>query len=151
MRRLSLTAIAILALLLCGCQHTHEYTEQIFEPTCVQDGYTEYTCACGHKYQDGAVPAAHKQEVLPAQAATCTENGLTEGMKCSACGEILAAQATVPAAGHQYGEWVVVAESTMTEKGKKERACSACEDKLTKEIPLLDDPNAAQYTVVFVF
>ena len=38
---------------------------------------------------------AHVEEVIPGKAATCTEAGLTEGKKCSVCGEILVAQETV--------------------------------------------------------
>ena len=35
----------------------------------------------------------HTPEEIPAVAATCTEPGLTAGVKCAVCGEILAAQA----------------------------------------------------------
>ena len=40
--------------------------------------------------------------VLPAVAPTCTESGLTEGQKCSECGEVTVAQTVVPATGHTY-------------------------------------------------
>ena len=42
---------------------------------------------------------SHIPETIPAVAPTCTEPGLSEGSRCSACGEILAAQEAVPA-GH---------------------------------------------------
>ena len=42
---------------------------------------------------------AHKDvTVLAAKAATCTENGLTEGKQCNACGVIILAQTEIPAA-----------------------------------------------------
>ena len=44
----------------------------------------------------------HKEEIIPAVSATCTESGLTEGKKCSICGDILVAQETVKANGHSY-------------------------------------------------
>ena len=44
----------------------------------------------------------HTEEIIPAKPATCTETGLTEGKMCSACGEILAAQQSIPLAKHKY-------------------------------------------------
>ena len=48
--------------------------------------------------------AQHTPEVIPAVAATCTEDGLTEGSVCSECGEVITAQEVVPALGHEWGE-----------------------------------------------
>lgn len=39
-------------------------------------------------------------ETIPAVAATCTEAGKTEGLKCADCGKVLTAQEEVPALGH---------------------------------------------------
>ncbi len=44
---------------------------------------------------------AHTEETVPGKAATCTETGLTEGKKCSVCGEILVKQEVIPALGHK--------------------------------------------------
>ena len=44
----------------------------------------------------------HTEEVLPGKDATCEEPGLTEGKKCSECGEILVPQEEIPALGHSY-------------------------------------------------
>ena len=47
------------------------------------------------------VACKHENTVaIPAVPATCTETGLTEGTKCSDCGEILVAQEVVAALGH---------------------------------------------------
>ena len=32
--------------------HTHTYTTDVTAPTCTQQGYTTYTCACGDSYKD---------------------------------------------------------------------------------------------------
>ena len=40
----------------CGTEvkpaHTHSYTETVTPPTCVNEGYTTYTCSCGDSYVD---------------------------------------------------------------------------------------------------
>ena len=51
------------------------------------------------------VECEHNIEILPAVAPTCEEKGLTEGKKCSKCGEIILAQEEVSALGHNWGEW----------------------------------------------
>ena len=49
------------------------------------------------------VPATGHTEVgIPAVAATCTETGLTAGLKCSVCGVILKEQEEAAALGHIY-------------------------------------------------
>ena len=62
----------------------------------------------------------------PAVEPTCTKTGLTEGRHCSACGIILKAQTTVPATGHNYGEWIVTKEATCTTDGEENRTCATC-------------------------
>jgi len=128
-------------------EHVHNYREKVVEPTCTEDGYTEYKCECGHSYKDNVTPAGHVEVVLEAKAVTCTEDGLTEGKKCSKCNVVFVEQQVIESEGHKYGEWVVVKESTITEEGVREKECSVCADKVTESLPLLDDPNASEYTV----
>ncbi len=96
--------------------------------TCTEDGFTAHEVCknCGEKVGYEVVKAAHKEEVLPAVAATCAATGLTEGKKCSVCNNILVAQNVVPALEHTL---VVDAPSapTCTEPGKTEgKHCSVC-------------------------
>lgn len=44
----------------------------------------------------------HEEVIMEAVPATCLETGLTEGVCCSKCGEVLTAQEVVPALGHTY-------------------------------------------------
>ena len=77
--------------------------------------------------------------MLPAVAPTCTENGLTEGMKCSVCDATLIAQEEIPALGHTEVMLPAVAP-TCTESGLTEgMKCSVCGETLVaqEEIPAL--------------
>ncbi len=46
----------------------------------------------------------HVEEIIPASPATCTETGLSEGKKCSKCGETLVAQTVIAALGHTFAD-----------------------------------------------
>ena len=39
--------------------HTHSYTATTVAPTCTEQGYTEYTCACGDYYYDNYTDPTH--------------------------------------------------------------------------------------------
>lgn len=75
----------------------HMGEAKVVAPSCTAGGYTERACSCGFavKYDEKA-QLTHVEEIIPAKEATTTEKGLTEGKKCSLCGEILLAQEEVP-------------------------------------------------------
>ena len=64
-------------------QHTHSYTRAVVEPTCTEQGYTTYTCACGdfynesytdalgHNYEDGICTRCKDADPY---SGTCGEN-----------------------------------------------------------------------------
>ncbi len=115
--------------------HTHSDTPQVVEPTCTTEGYTVYTCDCGHTYKSNPVPA--KQHSYTAQVVnpTCETQGYTVH-KCS-CGKTYTDSATRPS-GHTWGSWNTVKEATQTADGLKERTCSACEKKEQQTIGAKD-------------
>ena len=87
-----------------------------------------------------ALPLAnHTEEAVSGKAATCTETGLTDGKKCSVCGETLLAQEEIAALGHTEeilsGKSASCSEVGLTE-GKK---CSVCGEILVaqEEIPMV--------------
>ena len=118
---------------------------------CIRCGYTTYTelPALGHKAGSAATcmkpqvctvcgaelaPAlGHEIEVLEAVAATCTETGLSEGARCSRCGEVLAEQEQTPALGHLLLMTEDSRESC-TDDGILTRRCERCDHTETKEV-----------------
>ena len=114
--------------------HTHEYDQYTvkFEPTCTDDGMEERTCSvCGDKQTITVAALGHKKALLPAVSATCTETGLTEGNKCSVCGEIFVKQEEIPALGHDLVIDVEAKEATCTQSGTTEGVhCTRCDYKV---------------------
>ncbi len=90
------------------------------------DGTHAATCsACGTK-----VTEKHTEVAVPGKEATCTEDGLTEGKKCSTCGAVTVAQTVIEKKGHTEVVTPAVA-ATCTEDGKTEgKACSVCGEVL---------------------
>lgn len=115
------------------------------EASCMEDGNIEYwICSKCHKLfsdtegqneiteADTVIGATgHIEEILASVEPTCTETGLTEGKKCSVCGEILVAQEEVAALGHDYVARVV--EPTCTVGGFTTYTCSRCGDSYTAD------------------
>ena len=87
-----------------------------------KDDNGDYHCdVCGEN-----VCASHVLTAIPAVPATCTATGLTEGTKCSACGEIVKAQEVVPMIDHNVS-YVEVKEPTFTAAGCNEHyKCNDC-------------------------
>ena len=65
------------------------------------------------------------------QEPTCTENGV-KTYTCE-CGDSYTE--TIPATGHNYGDFVVTKPATCTEDGIKTKTCANCNDKITESIP----------------
>ena len=89
----------------------------------------EYDADCNNEGCDFVreVACRHSNtEILAAVEATCTTAGLTEGLKCKDCEEILTKQETVSALGHKYTP--VVTAPTCTAGGYTTYTCSACND-----------------------
>lgn len=61
--------------------------------------------ACGIPEGEQSLSHTHTIVTIPAEEATCTETGLTEGEKCSTCYEIIIEQQTVPALGHEWSNY----------------------------------------------
>ena len=86
------------------------------------DENKDYVCDVCHE----ELCTEHQEVVVPGVDATCTNSGLTEGKKCSICGDVLKAQTEIPALGHSYN--AVVTKPTCTEAGYTTYTCSVCGD-----------------------
>ena len=130
--------------------------------TCGNCGYTTYAeiPALDHNYVDGVCtrcgvadpdaqptpggtdepdePHVHTEVADEAVAPTCTKNGLTEGSHCAVCGEVIVAQRTVPALGHELSYHAGQA-ATCTQAGwNAYETCGNCGYTTYAEIPALD-------------
>ena len=97
------------------------------------------TCSLCGKTEGEAL--GHIEEIIPAKAATCEETGLTEGVRCSRCGEILVEQQVIPALGHNYTS-EVIKSATCTEEGLRRYTCTRCGDTYDEAIPVLAHSQA---------
>ena len=103
------------------------------------EGCIEATIKYGYANEAGNVGLIHTEETVPGEAATCSATGLTDGKKCSVCGETLLTQAEIPMLEHTEetvpGEAATCTEAGLTD-GKK---CSVCGETLEnqQEIPAL--------------
>ena len=107
----------------------HSFGEWVVtkEPSAYELGAKRRDCKNCDVFETDIVSAtSHSHDsweliTIPAVDPTCTETGLTEGKKCSECGEILLAQQTVAAKGHTYTS--VVTPPTCAERGYTTHTC----------------------------
>lgn len=111
---------------------------RVSNPTCTQTGLETSVCTrCGETIERIIPATGHTEEVIPGTPATCTEAGLSDGVRCSVCGAVLVAQEEIPAKGHTYGETVVIEEASCLRDGKQESVCEDCGETVTEKIPAL--------------
>ncbi len=78
-------------------EHEHSYSAAVTAPTCTEQGYTTYTCACGDSYKDSYTEAkGHNYGLIETKEPTATEAGY-EKYDCERCGDIK--EIVLPATG----------------------------------------------------
>lgn len=109
------------------------------EATCTKEGKKISVCQnCGDTQTETIPAPGHREEIIPAKEPTCEEPGLTEGIRCSVCGEILKEQKTEgEATGHNFGEYKTTKAATALNTGVKTRTCSICGKEEIITIPKL--------------
>lgn len=74
----------------------HQYEVTYTPPTCIEKGSNRYHCTvCGSFYDEELSPLGHTEITIKGHAPTCTDTGLTDGVKCGICNETLTAQQTI--------------------------------------------------------
>ena len=100
----TILCLCMIGLTACKKKHEHSYTKKITPATCTTAGFTTHSCSCGDKFTSDEIPSlGHTEISLEEKPATCVEDGLTAGVKCSTCNEILVTQEVIQARG-QHGE-----------------------------------------------
>ena len=129
----------------------HSYGDwvEVTAPTSEATGLSERTCEhCGKKEQktldklppEDPCAKGHTLVTDAGKAATCTEEGLSEGQHCSICGTVTKSQQIIPATGHSYGDWIQVQAPTYDATGLSERTCASCGNKEQETIAKLERP-----------
>ena len=100
--------------------HEHNYVKgNVTQPTCEDEGYTTYACACGESYNDDIVPATGHNYQSVVTNPTCEDKGYTTHT-CSACDDTYTDNET-NALGHTY-----VYQGIDTTNKKANYTCSRC-------------------------
>ena len=123
-----------------GCVK-HEYGEWVVlsEATCTTEGKQERKCKHCEAVQSEVIGILdHSLEKVPGYEATCTEKGLTDGMKCTVCGLVTEEQKDIAALKHKYGEWEVTKQPTCETQGTRQKKCTRCNDTKRETLDYAD-------------
>ena len=102
-------------------KHAHNYSKEVVNPTCLEQGYTIYLCSCGIIFNEDYVDSlGHDIIIDELVEPTCVNTGLTEGSHCSRC-DYVVEQVEIPATGHTYE--IVITNPTCLEKGYTTHTC----------------------------
>ena len=126
----------------------HSYSTVVTAPTCTEDGYTTYTCACGDSYTVSIPVVPHTEELIPAIEATCTSFGVTAGSKCSVCGSFIDIPQGIPPKPHTPIPLKAKA-ATCTADGSYDNVvyCTECKVELSRETTTVDALGHTEETI----
>lgn len=119
--------------LLCACGSTQR-------PAAGNTDFSKTTSYTTRSDTTGTVACRHVTVTDRAVAATCTEDGLTEGAHCSKCGDVLVSQQVVSAPGHLYGEWSEPRQDWQ-KQWVRSRFCKGCGKEDSKLLGIAANSN----------
>ena len=113
----------------CKNDETHTYTEEISANGHKDSDINGHCDVCGKNICEN-----HEEATESGYAATCTEDGKTDRVYCSICGDTITASEVIPAIGHDMIVDDAVAP-TCTATGLTEGShCSRCDHKVDQEV-----------------
>ena len=113
----------------------HNFKTRIVNPTCEEEGYTEYICqTCGYSVKDHYTSKlGHDYKIVDQKDPTCEEEGYISYV-CQHNPNHTYTE-SVPATGHDFGDWYVTLEATEETNGEIRRDCKNCDYYETHVIP----------------
>ncbi|MBQ9161651.1 MAG: MerR family transcriptional regulator [Clostridia bacterium] len=122
------------------CKHEwSEFTTEL-HATCSEEGRLARNCTkCTATDMARVEKLPHTEQIDAPTDPTCTKTGLSEGVHCSVCGEVLTAQSELPVLSH-IPQAISATEATCTSTGLTDGSeCAICGKvlKAQKIIPLL--------------
>ena len=87
----------------------------------------------------------HEKVSINGSGESCTNTGLSEGVKCSICNQVLVPQEIIPSKSHDWSEWKTTTSPTCTANGVETRIC-ACGKKETRKIDMIGHDYKAVVT-----
>ena len=129
--------------------HIHAFEEWMTtkKASCTEDGTAVRYCSCGEMQTQNIAAYGHTEVIDAAIAATCTEEGKTEGKHCSICNVALIEQIAVQPLGHQYNNGEITKKATCIQNGVKKFTCTVttCGHSYTEAYSL------SQYTATQIY
>ena len=151
----------------------HRFVKTSVESSCTENGSTVYTCSrCRYSYIETEITAkghnmsaatctepatctdcghtegealGHTEVADEGMPAFCNQEGYTDGSHCSVCGEVIVAQETIPALGHNL-EYFEAKAPTYTSVGwEAYEDCTRCAYTTYVEIPKLETPTITDF------
>ena len=107
-------------------QHTHFYASSVIEATCDFDGYTKYTCECGHEYNDNFVNrlnhsfTSYKQNNDATCFSNATETAICDRKGCQQTNTRSIPNSTI---SHNFVNYIYDGNATCSRDGTKTAQC----------------------------
>lgn len=81
---------------------------------------------CEFYYCNQCKEGIHYPVIEKSRDATCTDEGLTEGIYCSLCSTLIQEQESIPANGHTWDDGVTTKKATCKDNGEITYTCKVC-------------------------